>query len=264
MIKYITQDKIDILILDNSENGNVLNIDSLHSFIDALKKAETNSDSRAVILKSNGENFCLGMDLKFLEKVDDTKIAESSIMLYNELLTRIHTIHKPVISIINGKVKAGGMGIVGASDIAIASETSTFEFSEIYFGLIPANVLPFIYNIRLTPQKLKYLILTAKQLNANEALQIGLIDNVFSQAELNKGIKKIIKNLFRVSPAAAAETKKFINELYNKDTAYMINLAREELLGLIKQPEVLDAVKSFNNGLLPKWFERFKTNIDFS
>ncbi len=257
MVEYKTEAKLDIITLNDSDHGNVLNLKSLQLIYDAIKNAEKNPDSRVIILKSDGRNFCLGMDLNFLQSIDNDKTAKKSVALYTNLLTLIQTVKKPVIAIVNGNVKAGGIGLVSTCDIVIASEQSNFEFSEIFFGLIPANVLPFLYNLRLSPQKIKYLILTAKKVSAEEAYKIGLVDEFFAEDKLQKGIKKILKNIFRASPMAIAETKQFMNSLYNKNQDEAINLAREKLLMLIKKPEVLSAIKSFNEGGTPDWFEKY-------
>jgi len=259
LVEHITDAKVDIITLNDSDNGNVLNSTSLKLLIDALKSSIKNIDSRVILLRSNGKNFCLGMDLKFLQNMEKrSKDAEETISSYSEILYQIYTSSKPVISVVNGAVKAGGIGLMGACDIVIASDISTFELSEVYFGLIPANVLPFIYSLRLSPQKIRYLILTAKRLSAEDALKLNLIDEVFPEDDIEEGVKSIIKGLFRASPSAIAETKRFTAELLNKNMDKSLKLAKETLLKLISDPKVIAGIKAFQEGDIPEWFEKYK------
>ncbi|MCK5219600.1 enoyl-CoA hydratase/isomerase family protein, partial [bacterium] len=157
-----------------------------------------------------------------------------------------------------GAVKAGGVGLVGACDIVLATEKASFEMSEVILGLIPANVLPFVYSLRLPPQKLRYLILTAKKVMADEAQRLNLIDELVLETELPQAVKAVIKKIFRSSPAALAETKRFTQKLFGKKTEQATLLAREKLLEMIKNPEVIKAIRAFNDGDMPTWFGKYK------
>lgn len=259
LIEQYNDSHAAIITLNNSKEGNILNIGSLEELLKALTSAMEDTEVRVIILRSNEDTFCLGMDLKMLQSIKKNKeIAEKSISLYIQLLSLIYTGPKPVICLINGDVKAGGIGLVGACDIVLASRKASFEFSEVFFGLIPANALPFVYSLRLPPQKIRYLILTAKKISAEEAHQLNLVDEVYSEEEIEKGLKSIVKNLFRASPDAIAETKQFTRALFGEKTDKATNMAKEKLLELISNPEVIEAITAFNEGNTPKWFDKFK------
>ncbi|MBU1077309.1 MAG: enoyl-CoA hydratase/isomerase family protein [Spirochaetes bacterium] len=248
-----------VITLKNSVNGNVLNRESLKDLIKAVSSGVKEKEARALLLRSDGSNFCLGMDLAMLQSIDtENDDARKTVSSYVELLTLIYTSPKPVICLINGAVKAGGVGLACVCDIIVASERSTFELSEVFFGLIPANVLPFIYSLRIPPQKARYLILTAKRLNAEEAKELHLVDEVFEEEGLEKGLKGIIKNIFRASPKAMAEAKKFTGALYHKNVKDGSDLARDKLLEMIADPKVKEGIRAFNEGSFPEWFEKFK------
>ncbi len=256
--KYIDA-QVAVITLNNSQSGNILNYQSLDALLQAFTACMAEKEARVIVLRSNGDNFCMGMDLMMFQSIaENMPQIEQTVALYIELLSAIYTGSKPVISLINGNVKAGGVGLVGACDIVLASEKASFELSEVFFGLIPANVLPFLYSIRIPLQKIRYLILTAKKLSAKEALQLNLVDEVFAEQEMEKGTQSIIKNLFRASPNALAETKRFTYKLVNEKMDRVSRLAKEKLLEMIKNPEVTEAIKSFNEGNIPKWFAKYK------
>lgn len=259
LVEYYRDSRLGVITLNNSEGGNVLNIESMEQLLSAVRSCLKDGEVRVIVLRSNADNFCLGMDLKMLQQLGGRKkAAKKAIALYTGLLTLIYKGPKPVISLINGNVKAGGMGLACACDIVIASENSSFEFSEIFFGLIPANVMPFLYSVRISPQKLKYLVLTGKRLSAAEARDLDLADEVFPLEEMEKGVKSVIKNLLRASPEAMAETKRFTRLLSRRSMRRSIGMARKKLLALIRDPEVMNAISSFDSGAFPSWFEKYR------
>ena len=169
-----------VITMQHSSWGNRLNKKNLEDLYQAIYTSIKDPEVRALLLRSNGSRFCLGMDLNYLQDVrKDKKRIEKAIELYTDVLSTIYKSPKPVIALIEGEVKAGGIGLIAACDIVIASENSSFALSEVLLGLIPANVLPYLLCLRIPPQKAKYLILTAKKISAREAEILNLVDEVF-------------------------------------------------------------------------------------
>jgi enoyl-CoA hydratase/carnithine racemase len=100
--------------------------------------------------------------------------------------------------------------------------------------------------------------LSAKCVEAREALSLGLIDELFNAEELERRTKKILKNLLRSSPEALAETKAFTAHILSMDFQQRIEYAQEKLLQLVCSPEVQAGVKAFQNGEVPAWFGSLK------
>jgi len=249
---------LGLLTLNDSDNGNRLNKQSLEAMHCALDDLMDNNKVKLILIRSNGNNFCLGMDLDFAGKNANNKNeAQKVIQSYTGLLEKIDHAPKPVFAMVNGDVKAGGMGLIAACDGIFSSEISTFELSEVLLGLIPANVLPFLLK-RLSPNKARYLILSAKRLSAREAFEIQLIDEVFKSDNMEKELKGVLKTLFRANPSALSETKKFISELEGKTSAESLELSRSKLLEIVSQQEVKEGIRNFSEGMMPAWFKKFK------
>ncbi len=228
-----------------------------------LSQAIDDPAVRVILIRSNGKNFCLGMDLRFLqESQGDDSLAREVINSYVRLLSTIYNAPKTVIALVNGNVKAGGMGLVSACDIIISSEDSTFELSEVLLGIIPANVLPFLMAQRISTQKARYLVLTAARLSAKEAMSLGIVDEVYPEEDLNKKIKSLLKNLFRAAPLAVAETKAFTRAISGISIEKASEMAQDKLFEMIKDPVTLSGITAFNEGSIPEWFARFKPEND--
>lgn len=248
-----------IITLLDGDGGNRLNPSFLGDFSSALKSLSDDRDVKFIIIRSRGRNFCLGMDLVALEEGEATiGPIVSAVNDYTTLLSDIYHSRKTVVCLIDGPVKAGGMGISAACDVVLASEKASFELSEALIGIIPANVLPYLFMLRVSPQKARYLVLTSAQLNAEKAMNIGLVDEVFSSEAFEKGVKSICRQIMRTSPLAVSVFKDFTHKFLEADFPGRKKLAEQTLFDLIKEESVLAAVKNFNEGNLPSWFERFK------
>lgn len=248
-----------VITMTQSKKGNRLNKESLKGLSDALDSAIDNSDAKSILLRSDGTTFCLGLDLESFQMARrNKKNIKISVELYKNILLKIYKASKPVIALINGDVKAGGLGLVAACDIVISSEKSTFELSEVLLGIIPANVLPFLLLRGISLQKARYLILTAKKLSAIEAKENHLVDEVIPEERLEKELNVIIKTIFRAAPHALAETKNFTRSISLKDIDEAGDMAVKKLMELINRPEVTKAITDFNEGELPLWFSKFR------
>ena len=261
-VEFLADNGLGIITLADSANGNRLNHETLTGLSLAFNSAILHDEIRVILLRSNGKNFSLGMDLQFLQTArEDRDLAEEAVGLYTDLLLKIFEAPKPVIALVYGDIKAGGTGLVSACDIVIASDDTTVELSEVLLGLIPANVLPFLFSLRVTPQKARYLVMTAKRLNAREAQAAGIIDEVYPLDELEKGLKQVIKSLFRAAPAAISVTKTFTRELLSKTIDESCNLAKKTLIELITREDVLEGIKAFTEGSTPPWFGKAKFTV---
>ena len=248
-----------VITMIQSKKGNHLNKENLKELSHALDSCINSSDAKAILLRSSGRIFCLGMDLESVQKAKrEKRNIEISVELYKDMLLKIYKAPKPVIALINGDVKAGGLGLVAACDIVISSEKSTFELSEVLLGIIPANVLPFMLLRGISLQKARYLILTAKKFSAFEAKEIHLVDEIIPEKRLEKELMAIIKTILRAAPHALAETKNFSRSILYKDVDEAGDLAVKKIMELIDRPEVIKGISDFNEGELPVWFSKFR------
>lgn len=258
-IQYRVDAALAVITMDDSQSGNLLNQKNLEELNQVLDRALNGTTIRVILLRSNGENFCLGMDLNFFHASHaDTPLLSQVVSLYVEVLKKIYRAPKPVIAVINGRVKAGGIGLISACDIVIASQESTFELSEVLLGLIPANVLPFL-RLRISIQKARYLILTAACIPASYALAIGLVDEVYPSEEMEKRTKALVKRLLKAAPHAVAYAKSFTEKLWGVDLDDGCRLAQKTFLELAERPDVLAGIAAFNAGDVPAWFNACKS-----
>ena len=177
---------------------------------------------------------------------------------YAGLLEAVHGAPKTVVGLVEGPVKAGGVGLAAACDIVIAAESADFELSELYLGLIPANVMPYILCTRMPMKRAAYLVQSAACIDAKTAAVWGLADEVHPQETMEKALRSLGRRLMRISPEAAARQKAFARVLRGLPAEQMGPAAVEALVDTAADPRILEAVRAFSEGELPEWFERFR------
>jgi methylglutaconyl-CoA hydratase len=252
---------VAVITLNDGEHGNLLGPESLGDLAAAIRRSLDDPDARAVLLRSNGPPFCLGMDMKRLAAAPvQTAVAEMerAVSTYAEILEGAFSARLPFVCLVQGEVKAGGVGLACACDIVLALEGTTFEMAEVLFGLIPANVLPYLLALRMPPQKARYLVMSSKKITAEEALRLNMVDDLVERPDVETKIREIFKRLLRSSPRALADAKAFTSELLGKTPREAGALARQKLIEMLRDPSVIGGVKAFQEGGVPSWFSRFR------
>lgn len=261
LIEQYVDSRVAVITLNDGEHGNLLRPEGLEELLAALDRSLKDPNVRAVLLRSNGPDFCLGMDLARLAASASQASqaeAENAVARYAAVLQAIFSAALPVVCLVEGEVKAGGAGLVCACDIVVALEGSSFELGEVIFGLIPANVLPYMLALRMPPQKARYLVLSSRRISASEALRLNLVDEVVPGGDAEHRVREIFKRLLCSSPRALAAAKEFTGELIGRTPEEGSVLARGRLLEMMRDPSTVEGVKAFQDGNVPAWFSRFR------
>lgn len=229
------------------EANNSINNQLLQELLSALQAAEANETVKVIILEGLPDVFCTGMD--FQEVVDGKNVdLKSSSHDYYNILKQMSQSSKVIVSLVRGKVQAGGVGLVAVSDLVIADETVTFVLSELLFGLLPACVLPFLIR-RIGFQKAYRLALTTQEISAAEAYNLGLVDEYGSNT--NKLISQYVKRLQYLPSSGVRDLKTYVNQLWIIQ-AETQELAVNKISSLLVDPTVQAKIKRFNNeGVFP-------------
>ena len=253
---------VALITLQDPEHGNLLDPQRVEELAAAFERSVRDPQARAVLLRSAGAAFCLGMDLGRLAAQgarSGRAEAKRAVGRYSDLLAAMFRAPLPVACLVQGEVKAGGVGLVCACDIVVATEAASFELGEVIFGLIPANVLPYLLALRVPPQKARYLVLSSMRITAPEALRLNLVDELLPSTQLAElRLREIFGRLLRSSPRALSQAKDFTAQLIGRTPGQAAALARRRLLRLLRDPQALQGVKAFRDGELPPWFSRFK------
>jgi methylglutaconyl-CoA hydratase len=194
------------LTLDSPANRNALSRAMRAQLRDALAAALADDAVRVVVLDHTGRVFCSGMDLA---EAAGGGAQEQGVREFPELLEAIWTSPKPVVAVVRGPARAGGVGLLAACDVVVAAESATFAFSEVRLGLVPA-VISAVVLPRMVPHVAHRLMLTGKVFDAAAAADGGLVDLVVPDADVNGEVRAQLVELTAGAPAALAETKRLL------------------------------------------------------
>ena len=219
------RNKAVILTLNRPKAMNSLNFDLLYAIRDQIDELQYDSDVRTVIITGAGDRaFCAGADLKERATLTQNEV-KKFIITIRTLLSSIQYLNKPVIAAINGIALGGGTEIALATDIRIAADSAVMGLTETRLAIIPGGGgtqrLPRIIGIG----KAKELIFTGRRIDAQEAIEINLVNKICKQRELINECIKMADMIAETGPIAVEQAKYAIN--YGVQTDLNTGLAIE-------------------------------------
>jgi len=204
---------VAIITLNNPENLNALGVEISQELKDALLEAEADGSIRVIVLRGAGRAFSSGGNLKEMRE----NLARDPGQYMDELTSVVYAavdtvmdINKPVIASVHGFAFGAAFNLVVACDMAIAASDTVFCESFINLGLIPGGrattLLPRILGIRRAAE----LCMTGREVSAEEALSLGLVNRVVAPEELSEATMKMADRLAAGPPLALEETKRLL------------------------------------------------------
>ncbi|KUJ53726.1 enoyl-CoA hydratase family protein [Streptomyces sp. NPDC093228] len=231
---------VTTVTLDSPGNRNALSGALVGALAAALTRCGKDDDVRAVLLTHTGNTFCAGADLR------DPPHPDALV----GLLRQIVELRKPVVARVRGHVRAGGLGLLGACDIAAASAEATFAFTEVRIGVAPAVIsLPLLP--RTDPRALARYYLTGERFDAAEAVRTGLL--TAAGDDVDAVLAPVLDGLRRASPQGLAETKQLltasVRETFDRDAAELTALSAR----LFSSPQAREGMTAFLERRDPAW-----------
>jgi len=203
VVRVERDDGVARLLLDSPANRNALSAQLRSELYTALSEAIADDDVRSIVLGHTGTVFCAGADLKEARggpPAPDTPTVP-------QILAEIWGSPKPVIAALGGVARAGGLGLVAACDIVIASSAISFACTEVRIGVVPA-VISAVMAPRMSAAALHRLFLTGLPVSAQWAQQAGLVDLVVEPDALDDELRRVTDAFGLAAPGALAATKR--------------------------------------------------------
>jgi methylglutaconyl-CoA hydratase len=249
--------KVATVTLNRPELRNAFNELAIAELALAFDELGRNDLVRVVVLAANGPAFCAGADLNWMKKMaaytqDEN---EADALLLADMLRTIYLCPKPVVARVQGDCYAGGMGLVAACDIAVASDAANFCLSEVKLGLIPATISPYVIKAMGENAARRYFI-SAERFTALEAHRIGFVHEVVVPEALDTTVAAIVKALSSNSPHAVREAKKLVREIAGKPvTDDLVADTANRIAAIRASDEGREGVASFLEKRKPTWLE---------
>ncbi len=215
LVIYTVQDRVGQITLNRPEKRNALSGDMVTELKAAFARAEADEAVKVIVLKANGEAFCAGADLAYLQQLQKFSLEENlqDSNHLKDLFLQIYQLKKVVIAQVQGHALAGGCGLATICDFVFSTPEVKFGYTEVKIGFIPALVSVFLIR-KIGEQKAKQLLLSGDLIRGEEAVRISLVNYLYSKEELEQRVNSFAQFLIKNnSGQSMALTKQMIGEV---------------------------------------------------
>lgn len=247
---------VGIVTLNRPERHNAFDDAMIAELADAMVAMAGDPGVRVVVISSIGKSFCAGADLGWMQRAAAFSLDENrhDAGELAEMLRRIADCPKPVIARVQGPAYGGGVGVIAACDMAVATFESRFALTEVKLGLIPAVIGPHVL-AAIGERYARRYMLTAEVFSAAEAYRIGLLhEMVADEAALDEAVGEWIEALLKNGPQALAECKTLIRAIAGRPYGQKaIDFTVESIARVRVSPEGQEGLAAFLEKRRPDW-----------
>lgn len=244
-----TSGSITTITISREAHRNALRSTTIQELTQCFTSLGANPAIRSIILRGAGTKaFCAGADLSELQSNNDPNNRRAFFGTIATLITSMRECPKPIITTVYGYALAGGLGLVAASDIVLATPDAVFGLPEVKIGLGPLVVMEPLSRV-MNQRPLSRLVMTGERITAAEALVAGLLTEITDSATIEARGLKYAKTIAANAPEAVQETKLCLQSLPGTSIEELADLSA--LRSLSK--EAAEGISAFNEKRRPDW-----------
>jgi methylglutaconyl-CoA hydratase len=235
-----------VITLDSPSNRNALSAQLVSELARRIETAAGDPGIRSVTITATGTVFCSGADLK------SGGIAATA--GFPGVLRAVLECPKPVVAKLNGRARAGGLGLIAACDVAIAPDTADFAFAEVRLGLVPAMIA--VTCVRcMAPRAVRRYMLTGEVFSAAEAAAAGLLTMAVPGDEVDAVASAMTDAFRQCGPGALATTKGLLRDVPSMAVSEGLARMAELSARTFGSAEAAEGVRAFADKRPPAWAE---------
>ena len=245
------------IFINREPRRNAINPDVIAGIETAIRRANTDSSLRAIVLTGAGRKaFCAGADLSrgtsvFTEGGDETTTD------FGRLARLVRDIGIPLIARVNGDCVAGGMGLMAMADMAIVADHARFGLPEAKVGVFPMQVLVYLRHM-IHPRHVNELCLTGELINAARAREIGIANQVVPYEDLDARVDALVQRVSGMSPMALKRGKYAIAAMDSMAFHDALAFAETQIAVASRTSDAAEGLAAFNEKRPPRWAEETK------
>ncbi|HET6969483.1 MAG TPA: enoyl-CoA hydratase-related protein [Phenylobacterium sp.] len=244
------------VIMNRPARKNAFNADLISALEEAFRTLQGAEGVRVVFLRGAGGSFSAGADLDWMREAADRTEADNraDAMELAKMLKALHDLPALTVALVEGGAFGGGSGLVAACDLAIATQNTSFAFSEARLGLIAATISPYVIQA-IGPRAARTLFATARTFDAGYAEKIGLVSEVVADAAaLEAAAHQIARDIVACGPVAVAESKRLVDDVYGRVIDHsLMELTAHRIAAARVSEEGQEGVRAFLERRRPDW-----------
>ncbi len=250
LVDYQRDGAVARLTLDSPHNRNALSTALVAQVQEGLDRASADPDVRVVVLGHTGRTFCAGADLAEAAGRDPSELAVDRAREMTQLLRSILTCPRPVIAAVDGHVRAGGLGLIGACDIVVAGTASTFALTEARIGVAP-SIISLTLLPKMTARAAGRYFVTGEKFGAAEAAQWGLV--TVAATDVAAAVDDLTAAIVQGSPQGLAESKALTTAAILDEFDRRADSLTERSAALFVSEEAREGMLAFLEKRKPHW-----------
>lgn len=242
------------LTLNRPDKRNAISTAMIGELQTALDEIEKSHATRVAILTGSGKAFCAGMDLEMLAAIGQQSPAENQedSRRMAKMFRRIWSFPKPLIAAVNGAALAGGCGIATLCDFTLAAPEAKFGYTEVKIGFLPAIVSVFLLR-QIGEKRTRDLLLTGRIVEAPEAKEMGLVNEIVPQEQLMQRAGELAATLIAASPSSLTRAKRLLTSAAAASVDADLERAILENARIRCTPDFKEGLASFLEKRKPVW-----------
>jgi methylglutaconyl-CoA hydratase len=213
VLDVTTEGAVATVTLDRPDRRNALDPALLDALAEAFTGLADDDAIRVVVLQGAGPSFCAGAELGWMAESRtlsrDENVLDAERM--SQAFDAVDRCPKAVVARVHGHAFGGGAGLVACADVAVSAEGTTFAFSEVRLGLVPATISPYVLRT-IGPGWTRALFTSGRRFDADEARRIGLVHDVAPEGELDDRVGEVVAAFLEAGPEAVAACKRLVRE----------------------------------------------------
>jgi enoyl-CoA hydratase/carnithine racemase len=240
------------LTLNRPDKRNPVSPLTIGELLDALKVAEADSNVHVIVLTGAGKVFSAGGDLSMMAGQGASGGGSIEPSTFVRLFSTMHQLGKPIIAMVNGHALAGGLGLMVACDLVVASDDATFGTTEIKVGLWPMMITAELVR-NIGRKRALELMLTGKRISAERAAQLGLVNEVVPKDDLLARTTELAESIAELSPATIALGLRAFYGTQDMDHGSALSHLQGKLGEVLALDDAKEGVMAFLHKRKPVW-----------
>ncbi len=226
-------------------------IEDLSSF---ASNVPSDGSVRVVVLRGAGSSFCAGADLKWMSKMAGYSREENlaDARLAASMFLALDSLPVPLIGRVHGAALGGGAGLAAVCDLVVAADATTFGFTEVVLGILPAMISPYVVR-KIGLSAARELCLSGARFSADRAKEIGLVHDVVTEDRLDLTVDRHVAQFLKTAPGAVAATKRLLSRVSGERPADVLEHTVDAIATQRVSPEGQEGLGAFLEKRRASW-----------
>jgi methylglutaconyl-CoA hydratase len=257
-IKVTEENNIATLILNRPEKRNSLNREMVIEIKEAINNLKDKRSITGLIITGAGKAFCAGADLAYLKSLLNASYDENlnDSLELKDMYYNIYTFPQPTIAMVNGPAIAGGCGLANVCDFIFATDQAKFGYPEVKIGFVAALVSIFLVQ-SIGEKNAKRLLLSGQLISAHEANNIGFVDEIIQEKELESFCFNYLNAFKEISSQSLSFSKKLFYDIIFDDLETKLTKACELNAQSRNTKDFREGINSFLEKREPNWVKKY-------